>query len=188
MLNDFDLASVMPPGAESPPKVGHRRTGTLVFMALDLLQKLNGEISRCYRHEVESFVWVLLWAGLSSQPCNERYILDWVTLDPRSIFEKKTAMLRSIKDSLDPIKQSPYYRVLYNSLVMLKKMDANSTPYLDEDDKTPPSDDDLLALLVTAFEMPGNSQWMNVKVSPVFFTFFTYTDPALNSTNPKVDE
>jgi Fungal protein kinase len=59
ILNDFDLAHVKwgrrPSGTE--------RTGTMPFMALDLLTKdaWDGKVKRLYRHDCESFAWVLLW-------------------------------------------------------------------------------------------------------------------------------
>lgn len=64
MLNDFDLAAIMEPGARSPPKIGWERTGTLPFLALDLLRYHSGEIGRRYRHDLESFSWCLLWEML----------------------------------------------------------------------------------------------------------------------------
>jgi hypothetical protein len=59
ILNDYDLAHlhgrIRPTGAE--------RTGTMPFMALDLLTEKawNGQVKRLYRHDCESFAWVLLW-------------------------------------------------------------------------------------------------------------------------------
>src|ERR1700733_166262 len=59
VLNDFDLAHVR--GNERPS--GTERTGTMPFMALDLLTKnaWAGKVERLYRHDCESFMWVLLW-------------------------------------------------------------------------------------------------------------------------------
>ena len=60
VLNDFDLASIMAPGAPSPPRVGFRRTGTPLFMALELLS--DEAKPQFYRHDLESCAWVLLYA------------------------------------------------------------------------------------------------------------------------------
>jgi hypothetical protein len=59
VLNDFDLAHLK----GHPRPSGTERTGTMPFMALDLLTKAAGEgkVERLYRHDCESFVWVLLW-------------------------------------------------------------------------------------------------------------------------------
>jgi Fungal protein kinase len=59
ILNDFDLAHLR--GEQRPS--GTERTGTMPFMALDLLTKdaWDGKVKRLYRHDCESFAWVLLW-------------------------------------------------------------------------------------------------------------------------------
>jgi len=58
ILNDFDLARF----ADQTGASGNDNTGTLPFMALDLLSEmgLRGEILRRYRHEAESFTWSLI--------------------------------------------------------------------------------------------------------------------------------
>ena len=58
ILNDFDLAKL----ADQAGATGQDNTGTLPFMALDLLSEkgLRGEIPRRYRHEAESFAWCLI--------------------------------------------------------------------------------------------------------------------------------
>jgi hypothetical protein len=59
VLNDYDLAHLR----GRPRPSGNERTGTMPFMALDLLTKQawEGKVSRLYRHDCESFLWVLLW-------------------------------------------------------------------------------------------------------------------------------
>jgi serine/threonine protein kinase len=58
VLNDFDLSRF----ADQTGASGQDNTGTLPFMALDLLSEegLRGEIPRRYRHEAESFAWSLI--------------------------------------------------------------------------------------------------------------------------------
>jgi hypothetical protein len=58
VLNNFDLARF----ADQKGASGHDNTGTLPFMALDLLSEegMRGEIPRRYRHEAESFTWSLI--------------------------------------------------------------------------------------------------------------------------------
>jgi Fungal protein kinase len=58
VLNDYDLAHMK--GRSRPS--GIERTGTVPFMALDLLAEgaTKGHIERLYRHDCESFAWVLL--------------------------------------------------------------------------------------------------------------------------------
>jgi len=57
VLNDYDLASW-----DKFPTTNSDRTGTVPFMALELLRGgLEQRIPRLYRHDAESFVWVLTY-------------------------------------------------------------------------------------------------------------------------------
>jgi hypothetical protein len=59
VLTDWDLATVKELGEHH----GDRRTGTIPFMAIDILCEdfWKGKIPRMYRHELEGFIWVLPW-------------------------------------------------------------------------------------------------------------------------------
>jgi hypothetical protein len=59
VLNDYDLAHIR----GRPRPSGTERTGIIPFMALDLLteEAWDGKVARLYRHDCESFAWVLLW-------------------------------------------------------------------------------------------------------------------------------
>lgn len=61
VVNDFDLATLA--GCER--KFGDERTGTIPFMAMELLQKegQGGTLLHRYGHEIESFIWVFLWVS-----------------------------------------------------------------------------------------------------------------------------
>ena len=67
VLNDFDLAAIMAVGERTPKKQGFERTGTLPFMAIDLLRYPNGQISRWFRHDLESCMWCLVWQALAKK-------------------------------------------------------------------------------------------------------------------------
>ncbi|OAX35651.1 hypothetical protein K503DRAFT_745613 [Rhizopogon vinicolor AM-OR11-026] len=60
VLNDYDLSSTR----DTP--TGNERTGTVPFMAMELLTKaaLEGKAEHLYRHDAESFIWVLTWVCL----------------------------------------------------------------------------------------------------------------------------
>ena len=60
VLNDFDLARLVE-GNEGAG--GKENTGTMPFMALDLLndQAFKGMVPRLYRHDAESFAWCLVY-------------------------------------------------------------------------------------------------------------------------------
>jgi len=65
VLNDFDLSTIMNPGDRNPNRQGLERTGTLPFMAVELLEDegFDGKVPRRYDHELESFCWVLVWVS-----------------------------------------------------------------------------------------------------------------------------
>ena len=100
VLNDFDLSTVMEVDALTPRRTGYERTGTKPFMALDLLTESgrSGVFPRLYRHELESFSWVLLWAGRCvprvGPPFNK-----WLTPDNQGIYKKKFAFAPSFSVS-----------------------------------------------------------------------------------------
>ena len=77
VLNDFDLAAIMAVGERTPKKQGFERTGTLPFMALDLLKYPNGQISRWFRHDLESCMWCVVWQALARK--QEHWYSDELT-------------------------------------------------------------------------------------------------------------
>jgi hypothetical protein len=147
ILNDFDLASVM-----KPTQTGHRRTGTLSFMALKLLSTdgLSGNIPRLYRHEFESFVWVLLWASLHKEEDRAKHIRGWGSHDATAMYNTKSSFLRDLDRNLKELAQSPYYTPLYSSLALLDSLDSLSrtTPWQQAVEK---SDVELLQHLFVSF-------------------------------------
>ena len=80
VLNDWDLCRVRHRALQANHH--QERTGTIPFMALDLLthEYWNGEIKRLYRHDLEAFIWILPWVflqyegrKLSNKPVFERW-------------------------------------------------------------------------------------------------------------------
>jgi hypothetical protein len=70
VLNDYDLASW-----DKFPTTNNDRTGTVPFMALDMLNNgLEKRIPRLYRHDAESFIWVLTYITLVSVQYKGRFI------------------------------------------------------------------------------------------------------------------
>ncbi|RDB14846.1 hypothetical protein Hypma_016375 [Hypsizygus marmoreus] len=92
VLNDFDLATL-------DDKEATDRTGTVPFMALDLLcdQYYEGKIRRRYRHDLEAFVWVLFWVIFSNTGTQEhRDLLErWNTSLYQQCYESKASFLFS---------------------------------------------------------------------------------------------
>jgi len=100
ILNDFDLARF----ADQVDASGRDSTGTLPFMALDLLSEkgLHGEIPRRYRHGAESFAWSLICLFLAtvSGKDGKNYTRDphplpgWFKDRKRSFYSKSTIRWR----------------------------------------------------------------------------------------------
>ncbi|KAG2124882.1 hypothetical protein DEU56DRAFT_826408 [Suillus clintonianus] len=82
--NDYDFSSL----ADDLGPRGNERTGTVPFMAIDLLPEKgqSGEVKHMYRHDLESFVWVFIWVCLRYRegvllPTGLRPLDKWATLD-----------------------------------------------------------------------------------------------------------
>ncbi len=95
VLTDFDLSII----AWRERVLGTDRTGTIPFMALDLLCKeyWEGKVTRRYHHELEAFIWMLPFVFLGYDngkldPKNQ-FIKDWITSDYLTCMEKKLAFI-----------------------------------------------------------------------------------------------
>lgn len=104
--NDFDLATVMTDECRLPDKNGWQRTGTLSFMALDLLEYSEGEIKRWYRHDLESGAWCLAYQMIFADA--ERQ--DRYTNSIEDVYRSKISVIydfkmRMVKDEWRP----PYF-------------------------------------------------------------------------------
>jgi len=97
VVNDFDLATL----AGSERKFGNERTGTVPFMAMELLQKdgQDGCVVHRYRHEVESFIWVFLWVScqcIASDGTLRKGFLDELgKVDAEKCAQKKAQFISS---------------------------------------------------------------------------------------------
>ncbi|KAG1774541.1 hypothetical protein EV702DRAFT_1032067 [Suillus placidus] len=102
VLNDFDLSST-----QAAPS-GQERTGTVPFMALDLLTKkaIEGRVEHLYQHDAESFIWVLTWACI----CYEDGVFigkgtvlnDWLKVDAIGCQEKKSNFVMVGRRDIEP--------------------------------------------------------------------------------------
>jgi transcriptional regulator of met regulon len=92
VLNDYDLSSL----ADEPGPRGNERTGTVPFMALDLLTEegQRGEVEHLYRHDLESFMWCFAWISLRYKkgvllPWGLRPLDEWATVDAVTCCKEK---------------------------------------------------------------------------------------------------
>ena len=79
---------------------GNQRTGTITFMAVELLsdEYFQGQLERQYHHELEAFVWVLAFASLHYRERKARKkspVSGWITSNYIQCAEKKSHFWRS---------------------------------------------------------------------------------------------
>ncbi len=103
VLTDFDLTVF----AWLTRVPGTDRTGTIPFMALELLQDRywTGNITRRYHHELEAFMWMLPFVFLAYDDGKfdrkAPFVLYWMTSDHNTCREKKVdfAVVQSVEAS-----------------------------------------------------------------------------------------
>ncbi|KAG2132312.1 uncharacterized protein EDB93DRAFT_911016 [Suillus bovinus] len=100
VLNDFDLSI-------TDASKGFERTETAPFMSLELLtpEAIAGEVEHVYRHDAESFIWVLIWVCLRYEKGKllgkGRPLDKWLMLDARRCQEKKCSYMFMV-DKIPP--------------------------------------------------------------------------------------
>lgn len=99
VLIDWDLALFI--ADINQDTANSERTGTIPFMALDLLATagVEGDVQRLYRHDLESFIWVLIWVFLRYENGKEigNKLLDrWLTTKFEDCLDIKTGFLTRI--------------------------------------------------------------------------------------------
>jgi len=70
MVNDFDLATWV-----DHSTTNNDRTGTIPFMTIDMLDgEFDDHVPRLYRHDMESFIWVLAYITVAKIEYKDRII------------------------------------------------------------------------------------------------------------------
>jgi hypothetical protein len=126
VLNDFDMAVDLQ--SESGPS-SLERTGTLPYMALDLLLRPDGTVKHLYRHDAESFVWVLLDLASSYSGGRRKtnyHMKDWFGVNkPSMMYAQKFAVLMTPllqQEFMDAISDANLLDVVEKLLCELKKI------------------------------------------------------------------
>lgn len=137
ILNDFDLATIRSSAPEYPLQTGHRRTGTKVFMALELLlpEGINGAIPRRYHHELESFMWVLLYAAVKarSKPLGLKFFQTLERSTYERIFTSKSGVLGNLSRLGEYTDKDCHYATsLLCTLKLWANLLINSNPTIEE--------------------------------------------------------
>lgn len=125
VLNDWDLSTIRLPHDQPDITKNRERTGTIPFMAMDLLCKeyMDGHIAREYRHDLEGFIWVLPWVCLQYEG-SQRINLQlgaWETGDYVEVLEKKSAFFYSIYGQTPTDSYAPIWGVVRNILRWLSR-------------------------------------------------------------------
>ncbi|KAG2096095.1 uncharacterized protein F5147DRAFT_641750 [Suillus discolor] len=108
VLNDYDLSSL----ANAVGPQGNERTGTVPFMALDLLTEegQQGKVKHLYRHDLESFMWVFAWIFLRYRQGvllqRLRPLDEWATLGAIACRKEKSDFLMGFVKYRPPDLQS----------------------------------------------------------------------------------
>lgn len=105
--NDWDLATTIDATKHSLLE----RTGTIPFMALDLLASpgISGSIEHMYRHDLEAFFWILIWLSYPDK------FQSWQTANAGVCRDQKEKFFRK---SLDV---NPRYPSLLGVLAILSR-------------------------------------------------------------------
>ena len=100
VLNDMDLASLI----WDHGLKGHERTGTVPFMARQLLRD---EVEHRYEHDIESFVWVLVWVCVrynegQLRSDGSRQLDQWAQVDMKLCQAFKNNFINTDRDEAKP--------------------------------------------------------------------------------------
>jgi hypothetical protein len=111
VLNDYDLASL---ASDTP--LGNQRTGTMLFMAIDLLKAdgQDGKVKHLYRHDMESFIWVFIWICHQFKDGRQRPRgpLDaWAKVDAQGCAKEKRSFLADTPEPRDVAHRALVLRV-----------------------------------------------------------------------------
>jgi hypothetical protein len=125
VLNDYDLSSL----ANEPGPRGNERTGTVPFMARDLLTEegQRGEIKHLYHHDLESFIWCFGWISLRYneegvlRPRGSRPFDEWATLGAVACGEEKLILQTERKVPAGTHKDDPMWKFFWEFLKVLDK-------------------------------------------------------------------
>lgn len=100
VVNDWDYAVMEHTDEKPPPASMKKRTGTPPFMAIDLLRAPDSLCIHYYRHDLESFFWILLWCMLHMDlagnllPTKEGFS-GWVDANMEEVAMNKYNFLRT---------------------------------------------------------------------------------------------
>lgn len=125
ILNDWDLSYMR---TSTPDEhVGGERTGTIPFMALDLLCDAywDGKIPRLYRHDLEGLIWTLPWVFLQydDKKLKDPKLQRWRTGSYDVCRDAKLGFLRDMGDGVPMESWKAEWDLAFELLVWLRRED-----------------------------------------------------------------
>ncbi|KAH7891059.1 hypothetical protein F5I97DRAFT_1827023 [Phlebopus sp. FC_14] len=188
VLNDFDLASL------GDGVTGTERTGTVPFMALDLLTEkaLRGEVTHLYEHDAESFIWVLTWISLrysNGKPMKNKALDQWLIVDAVRCGQQKSAFLLQSRDLLDNKNYPPgkgheyHWKIVYNYLGALQDRSSSKPrpdPLLGESLKPMPPEEPETVFKKIFIDPINKQHWKKRSILYVLLSV-AFSDPLLTS-------
>ena len=103
IVNDWDMASHLDDAGDVPLSAARHRTGTIPFMARDLL--VDNPPPHLYRHDLESFYYILVWAVVhfdlpnKRRYHNHRTLADWDASTLGQVRKAKKSFIQSREES-----------------------------------------------------------------------------------------
>ncbi|KAF8465154.1 hypothetical protein DFH94DRAFT_639862 [Russula ochroleuca] len=158
VLNDYDLAHLE--GRSRPS--GTKCTGTMPFMALDLLTKeaWEGKIARLYRHDCESFAWVLLWICCrydDGEEIRNAPLGELKTHDYWDCFVKKFSIFRTIVEITPTASYERFWPAARSLLIwpQLHRFDRDLRRAMERDATSEPEIDEVVNTCRKVLETEG---------------------------------
>jgi len=145
-LIDFDLAGL---AGREPANLD--RTGTMPFMALELLHSVvrKAPITHTYDHDAEAVCWVVLWLGVQYEDGERvtRSFREWEMVNAKTCYQEKRTVLEDLHlyafTEANKVLQEPIRDILdkFDTLYFQKRknrgkaLDLDIGGWMDECDK-----------------------------------------------------
>jgi serine/threonine protein kinase len=133
ILNDFDMATErLPDAKETEVSAAHHRTGTLPFMALELVDNDEADPIHLYRHDLESFFYILIWAathydfGSQTKRNTPGMMRQWLDPDTAAEIKKKIIIGPYLKSAITPLVLAPFEGLWETWVVPLRSLFTNA--------------------------------------------------------------
>lgn len=149
VLYDWDLSRIRNADASTAAESGtdasaieklrlRERTGVVQFMALDLLTReyWTGQARREYRHDLESFIWILPWVFLQyeqGKSGRSALLSAWSTGDYQTVHTEKLAFLQTMVSEKAKRSYRFDWMLARKVLTWVRNLQAQATAEMEKD-------------------------------------------------------